>query len=120
MPKPLKLKVVATGQEVAARVERISPAFDPATRKIKVDLLVAGGLHPMRGGVRLELTLNLPDSTGAVFLPSQAVTERYQEHWVTPAGGKPFRVVILGKGPNGALRVTAPGLAPGRKFELPE
>ena len=119
-PRPLQLSVPQTGGRVEARVERVSPAFDPATRKIQVDLAVSKGLDPMRGGVRLELTLDLPDPAGAVLVPRAAVSERYQESWLTRADGGQLRVVVLGTGPGDTLRVTAPGLEPGRQFRVQE
>lgn len=117
-PRPLHLTVPQTGGQVEARVERVSPAFDPATRKIQVDLAVSKGLDPMRGGVRLELALDLPDPAGAVLVPRGAVSERYQESWLTRAEGGQIRVVVLGAGPDDTLRVTAPGLKPGQQFRI--
>ncbi len=117
-PRPLILTVPATGAKLKARVERVSPAFDPTTRKINLDLAVSDGLAEMRGGVRVELTLSMPDPAGAVLLPARAVTERYQEHWLRPEKGPEMRVVLLGPGPDGLVRVGAPGLKPGMRFLL--
>ncbi len=106
------------GIRVPAKLERLSPAFDPVTRKIGLELELGPGLPEKRGGLRVELTLTAPDPSGAVLLPAGAVSERYQENWVTRADGTPLRVVVLGPGPEGTLRVSAPQLKPGQKFLL--
>ncbi|BEQ16702.1 efflux RND transporter periplasmic adaptor subunit [Desulfoferula mesophila] len=104
------------GVTAPAKLERLSPAFDPVTRKIAVELELGPGVADKRGGLRVELTLNAPDPSGAVLLPAGAVSERYQENWVTRADGQALRVVVLGPGPGGTLRVTGPGIKAGQKF----
>ena len=106
------------GLTVRAVVERTSPAFDPQTRKISVDLAVRKGLPHMRGGLRSELTLNLPDPSGAVIVPSSAVSERYDEFWLTRADGEQVRVILLGYGPGSTSRVRSPEVKPGDKFKV--
>ncbi len=71
------------GHRLKAAVERVSLAFDPETRKINVDLAVHTGLSDKRGGLRAELTLMIPDPSGAVLVPATAVVERYEEFWLT-------------------------------------
>ena len=107
-----------SGLKLTAEVERLSPAFDPATRKIKVELELGPGLADKRGGLRVQLKLQAPDPAGGVLLPAGAVSERYQEHWLTREGGKPVRVVLLGPGPDGTLRVSSPQVKPGQRFRL--
>jgi RND family efflux transporter MFP subunit len=104
---------------VPAKLERLSPAFDPATRKIAVELELGPGLSEKRGGLRVELELKAPDPSGAVLLPAGAVTERYQEHWVTRQDGRQVRVVFLGPGPGGTVRVSSPQVKPGQRFIAP-
>ena len=104
---------------VPAKLERLSPAFDPATRKIAVELELGPGLREKRGGLMVELELRAPDPSGAVLLPAGAVTERYQEHWVTRQDGQQVRVVLLGPGPEGTVRVTSPRIKPGQRFLAP-
>ena len=116
--KQIKVSLPHLGVSVPAKLERLSPAFDPTTRKIAVELELGPGVSYKRGGLRVELTLTAPDPSGAVLLPPGAVTERYQENWVTRGDGKSFRVVVLGPGPGGTLRVSAPQLKPGQKYLL--
>lgn len=108
------------GGPARATVHRVYPGFDPETRKIAVDLAVAGPAGA-RGGLRAELVLEVPDPAGGVLLPRAAVTERYEQHWVVRDDGAQVRVVLLGNhgGPGGdLLRVAAPEVAPGQRFAL--
>jgi len=110
------------------RLDRISPDFDPVSRKTQGDILLAdstlAALPAHRGGLRVELRLPLADPSGAVLLPKAAVTERYEEHWLQQAGpeGRWVRVVVLGQAapPAGAdgdwLRVVSPEVRPGDSF----
>jgi multidrug efflux pump subunit AcrA (membrane-fusion protein) len=97
---------------------RISPAFDPETRKINVELAVTETLSENRGGLRAELTLAVPDPSGAVLIPAAAVAERYEEFWLTRANGERVRVLFLGDGPDNTYRVRASELKPGDKFRV--
>lgn len=114
----IKVTLPHLGLSVPAKLERLSPAFDPATRKISVELELGSGLTDKRGGLRVELTLTAPDPSGAVLLPPEALSERYQENWVTRSNGQSLRVVVLGPGPEGTLRVSSPQIKPGQKFLL--
>ena len=76
------------GLTLKASVERISLAFDPETRKINIDLAMSKGLSEKRGGLRAELTLMVPDPSGAVLVPTSAVAERYEEFWLTRISGE--------------------------------
>ncbi len=106
------------GVALEASLERISLAFDPETRKINVDLTVTRGLSNKRGGLRAELTLMVPDPSGAVLVPAAALVERYEEFWLTRHNGEKVRVVFLGNGPQGTIRVRSPEISHGDKFKL--
>jgi len=117
---PIKLFLPGKGQNtisVKASVARISPAFDPETRKINVELAVTQTLPENRGGLRAELALEMPDPSGAVLIPAEAVAERYEEFWLTRANGEKIRVLFLGDGPDNTYRVRAATLNPGDKFK---
>ncbi len=116
-----KLRFPDEGKEgitLKADVERISPAFDPQTRKINVDLTVGKGLSDMRGGLRAELDLEIPDPSGAVLVPAEAVSERYEDSWLTRENGEQVRVVLLGNGMQNTARVRSPEVKPGQRFRV--
>ncbi|MGD8876363.1 MAG: HlyD family efflux transporter periplasmic adaptor subunit [Syntrophobacterales bacterium] len=117
----IELSLSSEGQNTTslrASVARVSPAFDPETRKINVELAVTETLSENRGGLRAELTLEMPDPSGAVLIPASAVAERYEEFWLTRANGEKIRVLFLGDGPDNTYRVRASDLKPGDKFRL--
>ena len=117
----VELSLSSEGQNtisLKASVARVSPAFDPETRKINVELAVTETLYENRGGLRAELTLEMPDPSGSVLIPAAAVAERYEEFWLTRANGEKIRVLFLGNGPGNTYRVRAAKLNPGDKFRL--
>jgi RND family efflux transporter MFP subunit len=104
--------------KIRASLARVSPAFDPETRKINVELAVTETLAENRGGLRAELTLEMPDPSGAVLIPAAAVAERYEEFWLTRANGERLRVLFLGDGPDNTYRLRASELKPGDEFKI--
>jgi RND family efflux transporter MFP subunit len=118
---PVELSLSSEDQNtisLKASVARISPAFDPETRKINVELAVTETLSENRGGLRAELALEIPDPSGAVLIPAVAVAERYEEFWLTRANGEKIRVLFLGDGPDNTYRVRAAKLNPGDEFRV--
>lgn len=114
-PIPLLVPDLPGGpQTVQASVGRISPGFNPETRKIHVELEIPAKPPLTRGGQRVELAMRLPDAPGTVILPKSAVTYRYEEYWVTRPDGSELKVVLLGKGHSAdTVRVTSPDIQPG-------
>ena len=106
------------GTILEAEVERISPAFDPQTRKISMDLSVSKGLFHMRGGLRAVLTLEVPDGSGTVLVPTSALSERYEALWLTRENGEQVRVVLLDHGPQNTSRVRSAEVKPGDRFKV--
>ncbi len=116
-PEGLSLDLPGLGLRAPARVHTVSPAFDPATRKIAVELAVSLPPAKRRGGLRALLELATDDESGAVLVPASAVTERYDQHWLTRPDGSQAAVVVLGPGPGeDTLRVASPEMAPGQEF----
>lgn len=119
--KDLRLRLAEQGHEVPARLRNTSPAFDEVSRKIQVELEIAEGVESPRGGLRVELTLEIPQRGGAVLVPQSALEQRYEQYWLTRPEGEQVRVVYLGRADDGAggwVRVTAPEVKPGDRFRL--
>lgn len=117
----LTLRLPEQNLQVIARIERISPAFDEASHKIYVDLEIERGDIPPRGGLRAELELDIPLRSGAVLLPAKALTQRYEEHWLTRPDGNQVSVVYLGRSrvmDGDWVRVISPQVKPGDQFQL--
>ncbi|MES9980256.1 MAG: hypothetical protein ABW107_16075 [Candidatus Thiodiazotropha sp. 6PLUC5] len=74
-----------------------------------------------RGGLRVELALNIPTRSGAVLVPERALQQRYEQYWLKRPDGSEISVVYLGRsnGPDeGWVRVTSPEIKPGDKFQV--
>jgi RND family efflux transporter MFP subunit len=115
----LTLRLSELNLQVAANIEKISPAFDQASRKIQVELQIADGLTQPRGGLRAELDLQIPLHSGAVLLPSAALQQGYEEHWLTRANGERINVVYLGRvstADGDWVRITSSQVKPGDRF----
>ncbi|MDJ0808029.1 MAG: efflux RND transporter periplasmic adaptor subunit [Gammaproteobacteria bacterium] len=117
----LTLYLPELNHQTAARLERVSPGFDEASRKVYVELEIPGTDIPSRGGLRAELKLDIPMRSGAVLLPAKALVERYEEHWLKRPDGEEINVVYLGRAREGDwVRVISPQVKPGDQFLLPE
>ena len=114
-----ELSVYLPGRDkkIAARVARISPAFDPQTRKTLVDLEIDGAAAGFRGGVRVELSISLESGQNEVLVAETALQRRYDDYFITLKGGKQVSVRLLGSADNGYLRVRG-DLKPGDRVEL--
>jgi RND family efflux transporter MFP subunit len=116
---PIILFLPERGIEVPAEIRWISPAFDPVTRKIDIEMEIPGPFEDMRGGLRAELSINIPDPSGAVLVPAQAVSERFEEHWLQRENGREVQVVVLGRVDPGHLKVMSEKIKPGDRFIKP-
>jgi RND family efflux transporter MFP subunit len=101
-----------------ATIARVSPGFDPQTRKINVDLEITKGDFEFRGGLRTELLIDLPDPGGAVLVPKTALIKAYEEYFLLTPDQQRVRVVLLGSADNDMRRVTSPDVRPGDRFLL--
>ncbi len=104
----VKLRLTDLNKEIEARVARVSPGFDPQTRKINVDLEIEQGDIEFRGGLRAELIIDLPDPGGAVVVPKSALVKAYEEYFLITPENERVRVVLLGRADNGTRRVSSP------------
>jgi len=115
----LRLTLPELGQSVPARVHRVDPAFDPASRKIPVELAIDLDPQQARGGWRALLTLELAAEPGTVRLPRQALRGSYGEHWLVREDGARVTVTVLRGLHADTVTVNAPELAPGDRFRVP-
>ena len=115
----LKVVLPELRTELPARVIRVSPAFDEMSRKIHLELELFQGLPARRGGLRVELALDIPMRTGAVLVPESVLQQRYEQYWLKRSDGSEVSVVYLGRsnGPDeGWVRVASPDIKPGDQF----
>ncbi|SMF24776.1 efflux RND transporter periplasmic adaptor subunit [Desulfovibrio gilichinskyi] len=105
-------------KSVIANLERISPDFDPESRKIDVDFKIATGDFNFRGGLRTELKIEMVDPGGAVIVPASAVVKTYDDYFLVRPDGVRVKVLILGKMEDGKLRASSRAVKAGQKFLL--
>jgi len=118
MGETVKLTLTDMNTAISARVLRVSPGFDPQTRKINVDLEISKGDFEFRGGIRTELVIDLPDPGGAVVVPKSALVKAYEEYFLMTPEGSRVRVVLLGSAEGDLRRVSSPDVRPGDSFLL--
>jgi RND family efflux transporter MFP subunit len=115
----LKVNLPDLNAELNAELVRVSPAFDEISRKIHLELQLKEGLTVNRGGLRVNLALDIPMHTGAVLIPDSALQQRYEQYWLKRPDGSEVSVVYLGRssGPEkGWVRVVSPDIKPGDQF----
>jgi membrane fusion protein (multidrug efflux system) len=104
---------------VKARVHHLSPAFDPQTRKLNIEMIITSELKRKRGGIRAELNIELPDPSGSLLVPATAVSSSYDSFWLTRPDGAKTPVIVLGRGSQpDTLRVSAEHISPEDRFIL--
>ncbi len=99
------------GLTLDASVFRTTPDFNPRTRKTSLELLITPPATLNRGGVRCEISLNIPEGEHTWLVPETAVYERYETHWVTRGDGSEVRVIPLGTENNGLVRISSTELS---------
>lgn len=102
--------------DVDASIARVSPGFDPQTRKINVDLEITTGDFEFRGGLRTQLDLELPDPGGAILVPASALVKAYEEYFLMTPDNQRVRVMLLGSAKNNMRRVSSPDARAGMQF----
>ncbi len=112
----IKVTLVDYNQEALVKIDRISPAFDEHTHKIQVELLLQGELPDYRGGMRVELMVNIPDEFGAFRIASKALDERFEEFWLKRKNGEVIPVKILGRQGDDFVRVISSDIRSGDQF----
>lgn len=105
-------------QSIPASIERISPSFDEQSRKVQVDLLLEHNIPVQRGGLRVDLTLKMADSSQTFLISSKALEKRFEEVWITAKDGESLRVELLGNAGNDLVRISSPALKVGDQFKM--
>ncbi|NOR81094.1 MAG: efflux RND transporter periplasmic adaptor subunit, partial [Methyloprofundus sp.] len=105
-------------QEIPASIERISPAFDEQSHKIRVDLLIDDTSKFNRGGIRAELTLDVSDRLNTYLISKNALDERFEEVWLTRKNGERIRVMLLGYLNNNTAKISSSSIKIGDQFKL--
>ncbi|MBI9111184.1 efflux RND transporter periplasmic adaptor subunit [Maridesulfovibrio ferrireducens] len=105
-------------KSVEAKLERISPDFDPETRKIDVDFEISSGDFKFRGGLRTELKIEMPDQGGSVIAPESAIVKAYDDRFLVRPDGVRVKVLVLGKTKDGKVRVSSRAVKAGEQFLL--
>ncbi len=116
------------GQDGSGTLYRVSPAFDPTSHKVRAEILLdqqtRDRLPLKRGGLETEIRVSVPNPMHAFVVPASAITERYEEHWLTREDGSGIRVIVLGparveqKTGDPLIRVTSPQIQAGDRFLL--
>ncbi len=115
------------GKEGRGSLYRISPGFDPVSRKIQVEILLSettcDNLSLQQGGVQVEVKVEVPDPMHSLLIPASAVLERYEENRLIRSTNQEMRVIVLGNapGPDNSgrwLRIISPDIKPGDTFLL--
>ena len=113
--------------EGRAALYRISPGYDPVSRKIRVELLLnqptCDSLSLRQGGVQVEVSVKVPDPMRSLLIPASAVLERYEENRLIRENRQEVRVIVLGSapGPDNSgqwLRISSPEIKAGDTFLL--
>lgn len=91
--------------ETVARIFRISPTFNEATKKIAVDLIIDNDERlGLRGGIRGEVRLLKPKEE-SYLVPTSSLITRYNAHWLVKESGDKVRVLMLGSLDEGATAI---------------
>jgi membrane fusion protein (multidrug efflux system)/multidrug efflux system membrane fusion protein len=75
------------GKKIAAKVVRIAPTVDPATRTVDAEVQVPNPDGVLRPGMFGHGALLVDVHKGAVTVPAQAVLTSNREHWVFVVNG---------------------------------
>ncbi len=96
----LQLMIDDSEETLMAELHTVSPTFDPQSRKLMVELIIANSDGRLRAGMRAELIIQERLADNQFELPIEAVQKRYEEHWVKRQNGEEVRVRLLGTVPS--------------------
>lgn len=115
--KKIEMVLPELNEKISARIEHISPDFDPDMRKIQVNLAIDEFPIEKRGGVRAELYLPMPEAKGAIIVPNSALVQGYEEAFLVRETGEEVPVIVMGNGnEQGTKRVRSNDITAGDRF----
>ncbi len=114
----LTVKLPEYDLTVPSRIERISPSFDEKSRKIQVDLILEKELPVHRGGLRVEVTLELPEQAGTFLISANALDKKFEEVWLERKDGSRISVDLLGYSDHGLARISSYEIKTGDQFKI--
>lgn len=113
----IEVELPELNENVPARIENISPDFDPDMRKIQVDLVIDEFPIEKRGGVRVNLHLPMEEAKGAIIVPESALVQGYEEAFLVRETGEEVPVIVMGNGGGrGTKRVRSKDISAGQRF----
>jgi len=104
-------------QEIPVSIEHISPEFDQQSHKILVDLLIKDTSIHQRGGIRIELTLNVSDKLNNFLIAKEALDVRFEEVWLTRKNDERIRVMLQGYLDKNTAKISSPDIKSGDQFK---
>jgi hypothetical protein len=112
---PEEFPSTVEGTPVRARVNRVNPEFDEATRKQNIEILITQYEGPRAGGLRFSLPVGV--RTEGILVPRAAITERYKNPRVkVKATGEVVPILITGESGDYVIAAEEPRLSPGTEL----
>ena len=113
---PVRMRALATSQELRANIARVSPAADPSTRTVHVEIDVPDPDRSLPVGTTAELTIDVGQPIAATELPLAAASIRGDNATVFVLDGQTVRRGSYGvKGERGGRLFLDPALPPGSR-----
>ena len=113
---PVRMRALATNKELRANIARVSPAADPSTRTVHVEIDVPDPDRSLPVGTTAELTIDVGEPIAATEIPLVAASMRGAKATVFVVDGQTARKGIYDvKGERGGSLFLDPALPPGSR-----
>lgn len=114
----IPVKLTDLDQTIPAKLVKVSPGFDPETRKIQAELELSSGLSERRGGLRAEVDVPTEAEPHTFIVDSAAISERYNTFWLKRQDGEEVEISVLERKADGMARVRSRNITAGDSFSL--
>lgn len=114
----IPVRLTDLDQTLPAKLVKVSPGFDPETRKIQAELELSSGLAERRGGLRAEIDVPTEAEPHTFLVNTAAISERYNTFWLKRPNGEEVEIAVLERNANGIARVRSPNITAGDRFAL--